>query len=334
MQTIQIRLTKELVKKAQDLVDEGLYSNKSEVVRDSLRRLVFENKLVTNNQRDFKILFTSDVHGNISQYKKLFQRAEESKAGAVIIGGDIAPKDPDHRTIESQKEFIEKQLIPLISAFKEKNSADVFIMLGNDDFKSNEKILEKYEKKAGYKIINQKCIRLHEGFKIIGYNFVPLTPFKYKDWEKLDLNTEEESVKRKGFLVEGVKIKNNKFIKKSFDMKRRKNTIERDLSKLFKCADHNKIIFVSHSPPYETNLDLLKNNQHVGSAAIRRIIEEKQPYLTLHGHVHETVEVSGDFMEKIGKTISMAAGNDNLNANLAIIEFNLYKSEEAKRVIV
>ena len=86
MQTMQFRLTKELVKKAQDLVDKGLYSNKSEVVRDALRRLAFNDSLVLNSQKSFRILFSADLHGNLTQYKKLFRKAFDEKADAVIIG--------------------------------------------------------------------------------------------------------------------------------------------------------------------------------------------------------------------------------------------------------
>ena len=139
MQTIQVRLTKELIKKAKDLVQTGLYSNKSEVIRDSLRRLIFQQ--IYTAKRNHKIIYTSDLHGNATQYKKLLKRAFESKAESVIIGGDITPKDKKHRTIKYQKEFIEKKLIPIIKKFNNKNKSRshkciTYIIMGNDDFKS------------------------------------------------------------------------------------------------------------------------------------------------------------------------------------------------------
>ncbi|MFH0840394.1 MAG: ribbon-helix-helix domain-containing protein, partial [bacterium] len=45
METLQIRLTKKLVEKLDDLVKEGLYPNKSEAVRDAVRRLILEQEL-------------------------------------------------------------------------------------------------------------------------------------------------------------------------------------------------------------------------------------------------------------------------------------------------
>jgi len=46
MDTIQIRLPKGLVKKAEEVVTEGTYSNRSEVVRDALRSFLIRRMLM------------------------------------------------------------------------------------------------------------------------------------------------------------------------------------------------------------------------------------------------------------------------------------------------
>ena len=46
-------------------------------------------------------------------------------------------------------------------------------------------------------------------------------------------------------------------------------------------------ILVSHTPPLNTRMDRLGSGAHVGSAAVRRFIEEEQPDLCLCGHIHE-----------------------------------------------
>lgn len=46
-------------------------------------------------------------------------------------------------------------------------------------------------------------------------------------------------------------------------------------------------IFVSHVPPHNTLVDRLHNGKHVGSKAIRSIIEHYQPDLCVTGHIHE-----------------------------------------------
>ncbi|MCP4342523.1 MAG: serine/threonine protein phosphatase [Desulfobulbaceae bacterium] len=46
-------------------------------------------------------------------------------------------------------------------------------------------------------------------------------------------------------------------------------------------------ILVSHVPPFNTQVDKLHNGKHVGSKAIRTIIEQYQPDLCITGHIHE-----------------------------------------------
>jgi Icc-related predicted phosphoesterase len=46
-------------------------------------------------------------------------------------------------------------------------------------------------------------------------------------------------------------------------------------------------IFCPHAPPSETACDRLRDGRHVGSVAVRRLIEREQPDLVLCGHIHE-----------------------------------------------
>lgn len=62
-------------------------------------------------------------------------------------------------------------------------------------------------------------------------------------------------------------------------------------------------IFVSHAPPFNTAADRIESGIHVGSAAIRRFIEEKQPDFCLTGHIHES---RGE--ERLGKTLVLNPG--------------------------
>ncbi len=45
METLQIRLTKGLVKRLESLVEMGFYSNRSEAIRDAVRKMVQETFL-------------------------------------------------------------------------------------------------------------------------------------------------------------------------------------------------------------------------------------------------------------------------------------------------
>lgn len=62
-------------------------------------------------------------------------------------------------------------------------------------------------------------------------------------------------------------------------------------------------VLLTHLPPFGTSIDLAENRMHIGSKAIMKIIEKKQPLLHICGHCHDA---QGE--EKIGKTTSANAG--------------------------
>jgi len=81
-----------------------------------------------------------------------------------------------------------------------------------------------------------------------------------------------------------------------------------------------RAIFNIHVPPYESSLDtalevddelryVMKGGRPrevpTGSRAVRQIIEETEPLLSLHGHIHESKGVT-----KIGRTVAINPGSD------------------------
>jgi Icc-related predicted phosphoesterase len=81
-----------------------------------------------------------------------------------------------------------------------------------------------------------------------------------------------------------------------------------------------RAIFNIHVPPYDSSLDTAyevdEDLRYVtkggrpheiatGSTAVRQIIEETQPLLSLHGHIHESKGVS-----RIGRTVAINPGSD------------------------
>jgi Icc-related predicted phosphoesterase len=63
-----------------------------------------------------------------------------------------------------------------------------------------------------------------------------------------------------------------------------------------------------HSPPFGTRLDLIQGGKSAGSRSIKTFIEKNQPLLTLHGHIHESPNLSGAYMDRIGETLSVNPG--------------------------
>ena len=62
-------------------------------------------------------------------------------------------------------------------------------------------------------------------------------------------------------------------------------------------------ILVSHTPPYNTSVDIVGGGTHVGSTAVRAFIETYQVHLCLTGHIHEAVG-----KDKIGETVIVNPG--------------------------
>ena len=53
------------------------------------------------------------------------------------------------------------------------------------------------------------------------------------------------------------------------------------------CSSEKKLIVLSHTPPFDTKVDLAYVNRHIGSRSVRRFVEEKEPLAVFCGHVHE-----------------------------------------------
>jgi len=53
--------------------------------------------------------------------------------------------------------------------------------------------------------------------------------------------------------------------------------------------DCERLVLVSHTPPYGTKTDLLGSGAHVGSKAVREFIERVQPDICITGHIHESM---------------------------------------------
>jgi Icc-related predicted phosphoesterase len=97
-------------------------------------------------------------------------------------------------------------------------------------------------------------------------------------------------------------------------------------------AEPEKTIFSLHCPPYSTGLDDApqltaemdlkdagRSTVPVGSTAVREAIEEHQPALSLHGHIHEARGTT-----RLGKTLCINPGSSYEQGALqgALIEMN------------
>ncbi len=270
--------------------------------------------------------FVSDLHGNPDRYKKLFKIIAEEKPTGVFIGGDILPSGLYSFTSEHElpedfiNDFIAINLVQLKEKLQE-NYPDIFLIMGNDDAKIYEPLLEAIDDQGLMHYVHNKEVEFGK-FIVYGYANVPPTPFRLKDWEKYDVSRYIDPgcvpPEDGSFTVE-VNKKRIPFL-----------TIKKDLEELTKNDDLSKSIFLFHTPPYKTKLDRagldgkffehVPLDVHVGSIAVERFIKDRQPMITLHGHIHESTSITGEWKEKIGNTLAMNAAHNG--PELSLIRFD------------
>lgn len=246
-----------------------------------------------------KAIYVSDFHGNKDLFTKLLDRIATEKIDFLIYGGDICPRN--HVSLSSssktQKEFL-GWLFTRIEEFREHESTEFFFIMGNDDLRVNEGIILDADAKGVIKYLNRRKSQIGD-WNIVGYTYVPVTPFRMKDWERYEDPNHEIAAGAKD-IKDGIR---------TVDIDE-PGSISEDFSEIKTLCDPSKTIYVTHSPPHGTGLDMIRSKEHVGSKAIRNFIEKEQPLLTLHGHIHESPEVSGKYRDMIGETLCVNPGSD------------------------
>jgi Icc-related predicted phosphoesterase len=280
--------------------------------------------------------FVSDLHGSLSRYQNLFYLISQEKPDAVLLGGDLLPPNYTSPPHASEKSFIQSTLFIGFNDLKAELSSlypKVFIILGNDDPRTAETELAEGEKIGLWNYIHFRKMDCGD-FSVIGYACVPPTPFMLKDWDRYDVSrfVDLGSISpEEGWRSVQVPINDIKYA-----------TIQSDLELLTDGIDLSSAILLFHAPPHQTcldrvavdgkTLDNIPLDIHVGSIAIRRFIEKRQPHITLHGHIHESTRLTGSWREKIGQTWAYSAAHDGVE--LALVRFDPTKPEKATHSLI
>jgi len=279
-----------------------------------------------------KVLFTSDIHASDNHLSSMLSIAEREKVECVIIGGDITPHYLNDTArfgmLKAQARYLENVFIPTIKDFRRRTDTAIYLDFGNDDFIYNRKILEEYNKRL-FNLLHFAKYRLTDDLDIIGYMNVPPTPFKIKDWERPDSVERpyppDNKITDKGY------ISANGILEETVLDLASDGSIEKELSKLSEIIDR-PFIFISHSPPYKTPLDVLYNDHNVGSISIKNFIQEWSGkgllIASFHGHIHESPEKSGSYHTMIGDALCVNPGQGNgKGAEFRFVIFELLKNK-------
>jgi Icc-related predicted phosphoesterase len=158
----------------------------------------------------------------------------------------------------------------------------LYLIPGNDDDFAIDEILDREEFTPVN--VDGKVVDIPGGLQLLSYGWSNPTP-----WHTPREVSEEELYRRLDELAEQVR-------------------------------DPRRAVFMIHVPPHDSGLDtapILDENLRptvsagdvlrgpVGSTAVRRVIEERQPLLSIHGHIHES---GGE--RKIGATVCVNPGSE------------------------
>jgi len=274
-----------------------------------------------------RILFASDLHVNQEHLFCLLNTAVEERVEVVIIGGDIAPR---HNNVGGQADYIRCEFLPVLIKFKsEYPNIRIFLDMANDDMIMNRPLLEKHNGSLFCLIHNCK-VPFTEELDLIGYMNVPVTPFHMKDWELFDcrefLYQTDVKVNFEGYSTAGGG-------RRDIVIDHSTGYIEDDLEALSENIKR-EFVLVTHSPPYNTKLDVIYAGFPVGSMAVRRFIEKHggDGYLklSLHGHIHESPEVSGSYKDVINGVECINPGQKKHELQTVIIDMFEEKNEVRK----
>ena len=281
--------------------------------------------------------FISDIHGRAKRYEKLFKAIADERPDIVFIGGDILPHGftslspyDEHQSFIC--DFLVPEFLKLRHALGEKYPR-VLLILGNDDSRMEEAAVEDAMTQGVWDYIHNRRIDIG-AYQFYGYAYVPPTPFLLKDWERYDalryvdpgcVSPEE------GWRTVAVSEQEKKY-----------STIKEDIELLAKDANMEHAVFLFHTPPHKTHLDRaaldgkkiehVPLDVHVGSIAVRRFIESRQPLITLHGHIHESARLTGFWKDVIGRTQMFSAAHDG--PELSLVRFSLENPTEATRQLI
>ncbi len=287
-----------------------------------------------------RIFFATDIHGSESCFLKLLNSARVYKADVLVLGGDLTGKTlvPIVREHDGmyRSTFLGNQLRMTseteVSAFEKKIRS-----MGSYPYLASLQEMEEFQKDPAKfdKIFTTLVVERLKRWIALAEERLRGTSLKLYVAGGNDDPLVIDSVLHSTPTVvssEGTIVK----IDESHEMlscawtnctpwKTPRECTEDELYDRLKrlkdqAADVRRCIFNLHAPPFASGLDTCQEvdenlrpvfrhgHPHMkscGSTAVRRIIEESQPLLGLHGHIHESRG-----MARIGRTICLNPGSE------------------------
>lgn len=304
-----------------------------------------------------KILFATDFHGAEVCFRKLFNLAPRAKADVIVIGGDLCGKGlvplverngsfhgeflgtpfdvaPGEATEEIEKRIRFNGFYPYRSTPGEierlQTEPDYLEQVMNGELAGT---VERWMTLAAEKLadVDTICVSIpgNDDELAIDEPLNAATRVRNCDGRLLDFGE---------FQIMGFGASNPTPWNSPREFP--EDEIERRLHATVEELDRDRPLFANiHVPPYRSTLDdaplvddelrpVIKGGNPVagpvGSHAVRSFIEEYQPMVSLHGHIHEARSAT-----RIGKTLAVNPGSDYSSGTLqaVIVSVDLRKDK-------
>jgi len=207
-------------------------------------------------------------------------------------------------------------------------------MFGNDDCQSVlpswQALIEEHDNIYD---LTDDWLPLNDSLVMGGCNHIPDPPFGLKDWCVLD--SDEFICPVQDCIPVQSKQEGFRQIEDIEEFFRNRPTLEGILQGISdKLDSFEKAIVVCHAPPASLGLGNIGSGLDVGSQAVHKWIETTQPLLTLHGHIHESPEVTGIHTAQLGQTTVHQPGQQRYRGQLVYSVISIESgSVEIERVV-
>jgi Icc-related predicted phosphoesterase len=276
-----------------------------------------------------KLLALSDIHQMNSKWKSLVDVCKKEKPEVVVIAGDLLPKDGG---IPNQLKFL-KHLHKYARLIKS-NRIRLVLVLGNDDNQNIIKDMVEGHNLGLWSYVQDKVVEIN-GYEFVAMPYVPDYPFGYKYWCRGEY---KDNLRICSLQLGNPVLLNDRneyeTISNYSKYLQDKATIWDSLVELAtKVKNIDKSIWLIHAPPANFDLDVCQRGVKVGSEAVYDFILKYQPFITVHGHIHESPECNGHkWYHKEGKTTSIQCGQLGFDLNYSVINIekgNIVKMEHS-----
>ena len=309
-----------------------------------------------------RIFFATDIHGSETCWKKFLNCGEHYKADVVILGGDMTGKalvpivDDGgghwHATLLENRNELDGE--DEVKAF-----SDAVMRRGYYPFRTTpEELAELSSSEARWHaLFDQHMIGTVERWmqmaddKLAGTGirvFVcPGNDDQFEIDEVVEAANTVELGEGKVVDIDGFQLASSGWANRTpWETYREED--EEDLDKRIESmlqgvtADPEHTIFSLHCPPYGTGLDDApqltaemdlkdagRSTVPVGSTAVRKAIEEHQPALSLHGHIHEARGT-----KRLGRTLCINPGSSYEQGQLLGAVIDIDGKKKVKKFVL